>query len=178
VSTSTSSTSSQAVGMEETNGLKQQHGTDDPFLTTPSRNKHPHPHRFSSFDTQLFALNHPSSSPSQAKRALEAHLAETERRLQDASKLGTALVQQRKDLSDRLTEVELQQDEGEIGPELRQKLIDIEKEYNEVGRESARAGLGPKSRVGSSEESANSVLSGDGRVRDLCENNHLKICLS
>ncbi|KAI9873653.1 MAG: hypothetical protein M1830_010755, partial [Pleopsidium flavum] len=150
--------------MEQPNGLGQEYGTNDPFLTTPSRNKHSHPHRFSSFDTQLFALNHPSSSPSQAKRALEAHLAETERRLEEASKLGTALVQQRKDLSDRLGEVELQQDEGEIGPELRQKLKDIEKEYNEVGRESARAGLGPKSRVASSEESVSSLSSGDGRI--------------
>lgn len=151
--------------MKETNGSKG-HGMDDPFKTPQPQNKNPHPHRFSSFDTQLFALNHPSSSPLQAKRALEAHLAETERRLQEASKLGTALVQQRKDLSDRLNEVELQQEDGEIGPELRQKLRDIEKEYNEVGRESARAGLGPKSRVSSSEESATSSLSADGRVRD------------
>lgn len=114
----------------------------DPFLS----NSH---HRYSNFDNQLFALG-PTTSPEQAKRALEAHLAETERRIQDASKLGTTLVQQRKELSDRLKEVEKQQSEGDITPELRQKLVDIEKEYNEVGRESARAFL-PKSRVSSGE---------------------------
>lgn len=116
---------------------------EDPFVSSPdgpaaSRDSH----RYSSFDTQLFSLN--ASSPSQAKRALEAHLAETERRLQEASKLGTALVQQQQKLSEKLREVERQQDEGEIGPELRRKLVDLEKEYNEIGRESARAFLAPK----------------------------------
>ena len=157
---------SQALGVIKTNGLNGNLATEDPFMSTPSQTKTPHNHRFSSFDTDLFALNQASSSPSQAKRALEAHLAETERRLHEASKLGTALVKQRQDLSDRLSEVERHQEEGEIGPELRQKLIDIEKEYVEVGRESARAGLGPKSRVASSEESGSSLLSGDGRVSD------------
>ncbi|KAL8889464.1 MAG: hypothetical protein Q9215_003255 [Flavoplaca cf. flavocitrina] len=105
----------------------------------------PRPHRYSSFNSGLFAENHPSSSPSHAKRALEAHIAETERRLQEASKLGTTLVEQRQKLSARLREVELQQNQQELGLELRQRLVDIEKEYNEVGRESARAFLGPKS---------------------------------
>jgi hypothetical protein len=130
---------------------------EDPFVTTPSHSNHPH--RFCNFGVHLFALN-PSTSPSQAKRALEAHLAETERRIQDASKLGTTLVQQRKDLTERLKEVEKEQGEGEIGPELRQKLIDLEKEYNDVGRESARALLGPKSRISSAE----SPFAVDGRV--------------
>lgn len=161
---------SHILGEGKTNGLNGDHPAENPFVTTPSQTKKPHNHRFSSFDTDLFALNQVSSSPSQAKRALEAHLAETERRLQEASKLGTALVKQRQDLSDRLIEVERQQDDGEIGPELRQKLIDIEKEYVEVGRESARAGLGPRSRVASSEESTNSLLSGDGRVSDMSRN--------
>ncbi|PQE33637.1 Anucleate primary sterigmata A protein [Rutstroemia sp. NJR-2017a WRK4] len=120
----------------------------DPFLSPPSATNH---HRFSHFDKQLFALG-PSTSPEQAKRALEAHLAETERRIQEASNLGTTLLQQRKDLGDRLKEVEKQQSEGDITPELRQKLFDIEKEYNEVGRETARAFL-PKSRASSSEMS-------------------------
>jgi len=118
---------------------------NDPFLS-PSSGSH---QRFSHFDNQLFALG-PAASPDQAKRALEAHLAETERRIQDASKLGTTLVQQRKELSERLKDVEKQQNEGDITPELRQKLVEIEKEYNEVGRESARAFL-PKSRVSSNE---------------------------
>lgn len=131
---------------------------NDPFLSTSASSSH---HRFSHFDSQLFALG-PETSPEQAKRALEAHLAETERRIQEASKLGTSLVQQRKDLAERLKDVEKQQSEGDITPELRQKLVEIEKEFNEVGRESARAFL-PKSRVSSS-EMANSPFSGDGKV--------------
>ena len=118
---------------------------NDPFLS-PSSGSH---HRFSHFDNQLFSLG-PTTSPDQAKRALEAHLAETERRIEDTSTLGTNLVQQRRELTDRLREVEKQQSEGEITPELRQKLAEIEKEYNEVGRETARAFL-PKSRVSSNE---------------------------
>ncbi|KAI9648982.1 hypothetical protein NHQ30_001548 [Ciborinia camelliae] len=119
--------------------------SNDPFLSPPAVSGH----RFSHFDKQLFALG-PSTSPEQAKRALEAHLAETERRIQEASNLGTTLLQQRKDLGERLKEVEKQQSEGDITPELRQKLVDIEREYNEVGMETARAFL-PKSRVSSSE---------------------------
>lgn len=116
---------------------------EDPFVSSPdgpaaSRDSH----RYSSFDTQLLSLD--ASSPSQAKRALEAHLAETERRLQEASKLGTALVEQQQKLTEKLREVERQQDEGEIGPELRRKLMELEREYNEIGKESARAFLAPK----------------------------------
>lgn len=116
---------------------------DDPFVSPAAAREQPRgSHRYSSFDSQLINLN----SPSQAKRALEAHLAETERRLQDASKLGTTLVQQRKELAEKLREVEQKQEEGEIGPELRRKLADLEKEYDDVGRESARAFLAPKTR--------------------------------
>ncbi|KAK6594819.1 anucleate primary sterigmata protein a [Botrytis cinerea] len=95
------------------------------------------------------ATDHPSIL-SDAGDSSKAHLAETERRIQEASNLGTTLLQQRKDLGERLKEVEKQQSEGDITPELRQKLVDIEREYNEVGRETARAFL-PKSRVPSSE---------------------------
>ncbi|KAJ9352069.1 hypothetical protein DTO027B9_6001 [Paecilomyces variotii] len=124
---------------------------DDPFVSASDEATIPRDsHRYSTFDTQLFSLN--ASSPAQAKRALEAHLAETERRLEDASRLGTALVQQQKELSDKLKEIEHQQDEGEIGPELRQKLVDLEREYNEIGRESARAFLAPKRLVSGAEE--------------------------
>ncbi|KAK2804706.1 hypothetical protein FQN50_006546 [Emmonsiellopsis sp. PD_5] len=134
---------------------------DDPFISNPpSLAPQRESHRYSSFGSQLLTLN--ASSPSQVKRALEAHLAETERRLQDASKLGTALVQQQKDLSDKLREIEGQQDEGEIGPELRRKLADLEKEYNEIGRESARASLGPKSRLIADEDGG--TPSRDGRT--------------
>lgn len=109
----------------------------DPFISQASTSNH---HRFANFDNNLFTLG-PTTSPDQAKRALEAHLAETERRIQDASRLGTSLLQQRKDLERRLEEIEKLQDEENITPELRQKLQDIEKDYYEVGRESARAFL-------------------------------------
>lgn len=141
-------------------------GHEDPFaLETPPPKPDP-PHRFSSFDTQLFALNHPSSSPAQAKKALEAHLAETDRRIQETSKLGTTLVQQRVNLSNRLRDVSTQEQDTKIGPELRQKLVDIEKEYNEVGRQSAKAFLGPKADTqGPGEVGTPFAL--DGRVRPL-----------
>ncbi|KAL4884098.1 hypothetical protein BJY04DRAFT_215533 [Aspergillus karnatakaensis] len=120
---------------------------DDPFITSPEGSRNPLPtHQPSSFDAQLFSLD--ASSPAQAKRALEAHLAETERRLEEASKLGTALVEQRKELEDKLKEVEQQQDEGQIGQDLRRKLADLEREYNEIGRETARAFLAPKRLAG------------------------------
>ncbi|KAL8692816.1 MAG: hypothetical protein Q9218_002231 [Villophora microphyllina] len=139
------------VAVEGTNGTLRNH--DDPFARTPTMQSS-RPHRYSSFDSRLFAEDHPSSSPSQAKKALEAHLAETDRRLSEASRLGTTLVEQRQKLSARLREVEAQQNRNELGPELRKRLIDIEKEYNEVGRESARAFLGPRNdSVGAASES-------------------------
>jgi hypothetical protein len=163
MSTFLASQPTHATGVEGMNGVNGQHG-DDPFTSTPQAPK-AQPHRYSSFDTQLFAPNHPSSSPSQAKRALEAHLAETERRLQEASRLGTSLVQQRKNITDRIREVDARQQNGDIGPELRQKLVDIEKEYNEVGRESARASLVPKADIAASTDGVNSAFALDGRVR-------------
>ncbi|GAB7354507.1 hypothetical protein MBLNU459_g4975t1 [Dothideomycetes sp. NU459] len=139
---------------------------DDPFINAPPHG-HPVPHRYASFDNQLFSLYSSQSSPSQAKRALEAHLKDTDRRIQDASRLGTTLVQQRKDLAARLKEVEQQKDDGEIGPELQKKLTDLEKEYTEVGRESARAFL-PKSRLVSNDfadvTKSPQVFSGDSRA--------------
>jgi hypothetical protein len=120
---------------------------EDPFVSSNGQPPVPREsHRYSSFDTQLFSLN--ASSPAQAKRALEAHLAETERRLEEASKLGTALIDQQRQLEEQLKEVEQQQDEGEMGPELRQKLADLEREYSEIGRETARAFLAPKRLAG------------------------------
>jgi hypothetical protein len=70
--------------------------------------------------------------------------------LDEAGKLGTALVSQRKALAEQLSEVDKLQAEGELGPELRTKLVEIEKEYNDLARESARAFL-PKQRVPSNE---------------------------
>ncbi|VUC21592.1 unnamed protein product [Clonostachys rosea] len=128
----------------------------DPFTTGNSTTAH---HRYSNhFDNGLFASS-PGSSPRQAKRALEAHLAETDRRLDEAGKLGTALVSQRKALAEQLQEVEKLEAEGELNPELRQKLVEIEKEYNDLARESARAFL-PKQRVPSNEANPGSPFPG------------------
>ncbi|KAJ5534145.1 hypothetical protein N7527_000399 [Penicillium freii] len=121
---------------------------EDPFVANSGRPTVPRDSN--RFDTQLYSLN--ASSPAQAKRALEAHLAETERRLEEASRLGTALIDQQRQLSEQLKEVEQEQNEGEMGPELRRKLADLEKEYNEIGRESARAFLAPKRLAGGQED--------------------------
>ncbi|KAI0449836.1 hypothetical protein F5B21DRAFT_28932 [Xylaria acuta] len=129
---------------------------NDPFHSVG-----PTHHRFSHFNAQLFALG-PNASPAQAKRALEAHLAETDRRMEEAGKLGTALVQQRNELTERLKEVEKLQAEGELSDDLRQKLVEIERDYNEVARESARAFL-PKSRVPSSEAAVGSPFVPEGK---------------
>ncbi|TQW01155.1 anucleate primary sterigmata protein A [Cordyceps javanica] len=131
---------------------------NDPFVASTSSAAH---HRFSAFDHELFAAG-PGSSPRQAKRALEAHLAETERRLDEAGKLGTALVSQRKALAEQLQEIEKLQAQGELGPELRQKLVEIEREYNDLARESARAFL-PK-RIPSNENGPATPYAPDGRT--------------
>src|SRR6186713_569361 len=97
---------------------------EDPFLTNPSpiNDQRRTSHRYSAFDTQLFAQSQSSASPAAAKRALEAHIADTDRRLKEAGELGQALVRQRDELFERLKEVDQQKGEREIGPELRQKL--------------------------------------------------------
>jgi predicted nucleic acid-binding Zn-ribbon protein len=123
---------------------------DDPFVN-PAASTQPSPHRYASFDNQVFSLYN-SGSPAQARRALEAHLKDTDRRIQDASKLGTNLVQQRKELAARLKEVEETASE-KITPELQKKLDQLEKEYSDIGRDSARAFL-PKSRIVSTDFSA------------------------
>ena len=128
------------------------YSTLDPFTTQDG-----HRQRYSAFDNSQFSL-YLNGSPAQAKRALEAHLAETTRRLQETSHLGNSLVQQRKELEERLKEVEGQQADNDIGPELRSRLAELEKEFNEVGRETARAFL-PKSRVPSGETDPNSYAS-------------------
>lgn len=127
-----------------------QEDAPDPFLTSPSTAANNV--RFSNLDYETFTLG-PGASPTSAKHALEAHLADTERRMEEAGKLGTALVQQRKELSERLKEVEQLETEDELSPELKNKLMSLEKDFNEVARESARAFL-PKQRVPSNEATA------------------------
>ncbi|KIW97128.1 uncharacterized protein Z519_02520 [Cladophialophora bantiana CBS 173.52] len=124
----------------------------DPFVDDGQSRQSFHAHRYSSLvDPESIAMG-ASISPSQVKRSLLAHLAETERRLQDTQKLGESLLMQQSELNDKLREVEEQQGEAEITPELRQRLADLEKEHNDVGKEIARALLGPKSRAVSGEE--------------------------
>lgn len=120
----------------------------DPFVTSPSGTTNL---RHSTFDSQI--LFSPNASADHVKRALEAHLRDTERRMEEAGKLGTSLVHQRKELTDRLREVEQLQSEGELNPDLRQRLVEIERDYNDVARESARAFL-PKQRIPSNEAAA------------------------
>ncbi|KAF2400885.1 hypothetical protein EJ06DRAFT_556374 [Trichodelitschia bisporula] len=126
-------------------------GDSDPF-STPHLDRN----RFSGLHQQsLFS----QGSPSQAKRALEAHISETERRLQEASRLGTVLVKQRQELAERLRDIEAQQKDDEIEPELRQKLAELEREVQDVSRETARAFVG-KSRI-VSEVADGTVFSSD-----------------
>ena len=129
-------------------------GIEDPFAR-PNPEQRRASHRYSAFDLNAFSQNQSTASPSSAKRALEAHLQETNRRLEEASKLGTALVNQRGKIADRLKEVEQLQTQQEIGPELKQKLVDIEKEYDELGRDAVRASMAPKGRHMGSEDMAN-----------------------
>ena len=128
-----------STGAIAANGLE-----NDPFTSSPMVPPSG-PMRYASFDNEQFST-FSTNSPSQARRALEAHLKDTDRRIQDASKLGTTLLQQRKNLASRLKEVEELSNDNDVPPELQQKLTALEKEYNDIGRESARAFL-PKNRA-------------------------------
>lgn len=161
MATTLANSSGQPIAMEDADAPMR--NNDDPFTNNPTMHSS-RPHRYSFLNPGLFTDNHPSSSPSHAKKALESHLAETERRLQEASRLGTTLVEQRQKISARLREVELQQNQNELAPELRQRLRDIEKEYNEVGRESARAFLGPRPDLLSTTSDSETPFALDGRV--------------
>ena len=122
-------------GAVAANGLES-----DPFTISPSNLPHHGPTRYASFDNDQFST-YSTNSPSQARRALEAHLKDTDRRIQDASKLGTTLISQRKNLASRLKEVEELSKDNDVPEELQQRLAALEKEYNDIGRESARAFL-------------------------------------
>ncbi|RWA11759.1 hypothetical protein EKO27_g3341 [Xylaria grammica] len=73
-----------------------------------------------------------------AIRALEADMEEVERHMEEAGKIGTALIQNRNQLSKRLGEMARLPPEEELTPELRKRFADAEKDYNEVTRQSAR----------------------------------------
>ena len=103
-------------GAVAANGLES-----DPFTINPSNPPHHGPTRYASFDNDQFST-YSTNSPSQARRALEAHLKDTDRRIQDASKLGTTLISQRKNLASRLKEVEELSKDNDVPQELQQKL--------------------------------------------------------
>jgi hypothetical protein len=131
----------------------------DPFLTTDdTTTTTPAHHRYSQYDHEFFVTG--PSSPESAKRALAAHLQETERRLEEAGKLGNALVAQRKELTEQLKEIEKVNNEEELSQELRERMVDIEKEFNTLTRESAR-NLLPKQRVPSNEAHPSSPFAPD-----------------
>lgn len=103
-------------------------------------------HRFSSHLALESRGFDNAASPSQLKRTIEAHLQETDRRLQETQQLGTDLLKQREDLNSKLEEVEKLQDEATIPADLRTRLADIEREHADVGKEVARALIGPKAK--------------------------------
>lgn len=120
------------------------HHDDDVFSSPADSLTQSHHHRFSSrFDIEPLDLSS-TSSPSQLKRTLEAHLQETDRRLQHTQQLGNSLLKQREGLTSKLEEVEQFQDEAQIPVDLRRKLADIEREHADVSREVARALIAPK----------------------------------
>ena len=122
----------------------------DPFVEDQSHQQQSH--RYSSLlDSDYLALD-VTSSPSQLKRTLQAHISETDRRLRDAQRLGTSLLEQQKELSQKLSEIEAQEDLAEISPELQKRLAELEKEHNEVSRDIAKALLAPRARVVSADE--------------------------
>jgi Meiotic cell cortex C-terminal pleckstrin homology len=109
-------------------------------------------HRYSSYLDAASFSSDVTASPSQARRTIQVHLAETERRLHETHKLGTTLLQQQNELTEKLREVEQQPDDTELPAELKQRLVDLSKEHDDVGKEIARAMLAPRSRVVSAEE--------------------------
>lgn len=96
-------------------------------------------------------LTRATTSPAQLKRTLQAHLAETRKRLEGAGQLGKKLVQQEEDIESRLRELE--ESGGKIDSGLKDKLAALEKDYNDVGRETTRAML--TNRVVAGQENGN-----------------------
>ncbi|ETN40891.1 uncharacterized protein HMPREF1541_05171 [Cyphellophora europaea CBS 101466] len=134
------------------NGMRGENGTsidyEDPFVDEGSPSAQAQPRRlFPSIGRDPFH----ATSTSDAKHLIEEQLQENERRLEEAQKLGTSLLQQQDDLQQKLKELGQREDESEITPELRQQLAQLEREHDDVGREIAKALL-PKSRAVSAEE--------------------------
>ena len=133
---------------------------DDPFLSSRNGSNYAaQGNGGSQFDFDL-DRSEPDISSAQIRERLEIQLAETERRLQETSKLGTDLVGQQKKLSDELNNVE---DSLEHPEELNRRLQELEKEFNEVGEDTARV-FGSRLRPQDAEEVPNGAVGGDGRV--------------
>ncbi|KAF4966015.1 hypothetical protein FSARC_6215, partial [Fusarium sarcochroum] len=132
-------------------------GQHDPFVTSTPAPAH---HRYSNYDHDFFTSG--PASPESARRALEAHLQETDRRLEEAGKLGTSLVNQRKQLAEQLQEIEKVETGEELSQELRERMVGIEKEFNSLARESAR-NLLPKQRVPSNEANPSSPFAPESK---------------
>ncbi|KLU91752.1 anucleate primary sterigmata protein A, partial [Magnaporthiopsis poae ATCC 64411] len=136
-------------------------GGDDPFVSVanpPSTARHL---RYSTLDSQIFSFG-PGTSAEQAKRALQAHLLETNRKLEEVGKSGTALVEHRRQIEEQMKEVEQLQAEEEVPPGLKKTLVDLERDYSEVTRETSRTLL-PKQRVPSNEAAAGSPFAPEGK---------------
>lgn len=105
---------------------------DDPFVSTPP---HAHP------SPQKSDENKPPSNEAvqQTRKALERYISDTDKRIQEASTLGTSLLQSRKKLVSQLQNFSQIESADKIGPELQSKLIDIEREHAALSKETARA---------------------------------------
>lgn len=97
-----------------------------------------------------------------------ARLEDVQKRLQEAGQLGESLVRQKNVLQEKVKEVEAEAaNGGEISPELREKLVVLEKEYNEVHKESTRALLSSKIHSG---------LDSPHKVRQIMLSDYLVCC--
>ena len=123
----------------------------DPFAPTPTR-------KLNAFEAQLLSpeRNQLATSPEEAKAQLKQLLADNERKIEEAGRLGQTLVNRQDELMESLKEVEVEeQSEGGISRELARKLQEIEREFNEAGRDSSRIlGSPSKSRASSGEMGA------------------------
>ncbi|KAL8380630.1 hypothetical protein RB595_005075 [Gaeumannomyces hyphopodioides] len=136
-------------------------GGEDPFVSVtnpPSTARHL---RYSTLDPQIFSFG-PGTSAEQAKRALQAHLLETNRKLEEVGKSGTALVEHRRQIEEQMKEVEQLQSEEEVPSELKKTLVNLERDYSEVTRETSRTLL-PKQRIPSNEATSGSPFAPEGK---------------
>ena len=127
-------------GLDKANGLSRTSaGMDDPFFDNGiARKTQPSPSSFSHVNSESLNLS-ASSSPAQAKWAIERQLSETGRQLDQAAVVKGTLVQQREDLEARLQEINTHKHEAELPADLQKNLVRLEQEYHDVGRQTARA---------------------------------------